>query len=116
MDIFKKVISEPREPTEEGAKAKYRAVKLVAHSLAQVYHFMIEAQVEYGVLPTRQAIVFLKVDWDKLTTLDYHRATLSLDVPASSIFKTMVGQIVTFSKRKTNSWAGRLSGGNQEDT
>lgn len=43
---------------------------------------MIESGLEYGLLTTGEAIVFLKVDWDEPETLYYHLAEPGPEVSA----------------------------------
>ncbi|KAG6105179.1 hypothetical protein E4U31_001543 [Claviceps sp. LM219 group G6] len=46
----------------------------------QTYHSMMESCLEFGILITGQAIVFLHVNWDDPQTLYYHISEPALDV------------------------------------
>ncbi|EXL89865.1 hypothetical protein NOF04DRAFT_10379 [Fusarium oxysporum II5] len=46
------------------------------------YHYMIESVLEYGLLITGEAIVFLNVNWNDPETLYYHLAEPGPEVTA----------------------------------
>ncbi|EWZ27917.1 hypothetical protein FOZG_18382 [Fusarium oxysporum Fo47] len=76
MDIHREVVNRRTIPTsvDPDARFQYHAEKLTASAMTQTYHYMIESGLEYGLLTTGEAIVFLKVDWDEPETLYYHLA------------------------------------------
>ncbi|KAK3366585.1 hypothetical protein B0H63DRAFT_498210 [Podospora didyma] len=75
-DIPREVINRATIPTDSDSpdKFQYHAERLTASAVAQTYHYMIEAGLEYGLLTTGEAIVFLKVGWEEPETLYYHLA------------------------------------------
>ncbi|ROT37073.1 hypothetical protein SODALDRAFT_379561 [Sodiomyces alkalinus F11] len=74
MNIYKDVVNRRTIPTsvDPAAQFRYHADKLTASAVTQTYHYMIEGGLEYGLLTTGEAIVFLKIDWDDPGTLYYH--------------------------------------------
>ncbi|KAH7228557.1 uncharacterized protein BKA55DRAFT_716421, partial [Fusarium redolens] len=64
MDIHEEVVNRRTIPTsvDPDARFQYHAEKLTASAVTQTYHYMIESGLEYGLLTTGEAIVFLKVD------------------------------------------------------
>ncbi|KAJ6436340.1 protein kinase-like domain [Purpureocillium lavendulum] len=85
-DIYKDVVNRKTIPTSEDAEArfKYHAERLTASAITQTYHYMIEGGLEYSLLTTGEAIVFLKVDWREPGTLYYHMAVPSIEVAAQT--------------------------------
>ncbi|KAG6176881.1 hypothetical protein E4U27_004739 [Claviceps purpurea] len=84
------------EPLQSDATAEKR----VKRAVTQIYHNMMESCLEFGILTTGQAIVFLYVNWDDPQTLHYHIAEPALDVARASegdaAFFSAVGQYVAF--------------------
>ncbi|CAJ2500638.1 Uu.00g034910.m01.CDS01 [Anthostomella pinea] len=76
MDIYKEVVNRKTIPTaaDPEGRFQYHSERLTASALTQTYHYMIEGGLEYGLLTTGEAIVFLKVDWQDPETLYYHLA------------------------------------------
>ena len=85
-DICTEVVNRKTIPASEDTEArfKYHAERLTASAITQTYHYMIEGGLEYSVLTTGEAIVFLKIDWDKPGTLFYHMAVPSIEVAAQT--------------------------------
>ncbi|KAK4071103.1 hypothetical protein Purlil1_13520 [Purpureocillium lilacinum] len=85
-DIHKEVVNRKTIPTSEDIEArfKYHAERLTASAITQTYHYMIEGGLEYSLLTTGEAIVFLKVDWREPGTLFYHMAVPSIEVAAQT--------------------------------
>ncbi|KAK2675190.1 hypothetical protein RAB80_002234 [Fusarium oxysporum f. sp. vasinfectum] len=101
MDIHKEVVNRRTIPTsvDPDARFQYHAEKLTASAITQTYHYMIESGLEYGLLTTGEAIVFLKVDWDVPETLYYHLAEPGPEVlahPNNLHVCTAVGQYLAF--------------------
>ncbi|KNB19274.1 hypothetical protein FOXG_16420 [Fusarium oxysporum f. sp. lycopersici 4287] len=101
MDIHKEVVNRRTIPTsvDPDARFQYYAEKLTASAVTQTYHYMIESGLEYGLLTTGEAIVFLKVDWDEPETLYYHLAEPGPEVsahPNNLHICTAVGQYLAF--------------------
>ncbi|KAH9884050.1 hypothetical protein F4778DRAFT_763974 [Xylariomycetidae sp. FL2044] len=102
MNIYKDVVNRKTIPTaaDPEARFRYHAERLTASALTQTYHYMIEGGLEYGLLTTGPAIVFLKVDWRDPSTLYYHLAEPGPEVadhPTDFHACTAVGQHLTFS-------------------
>uniref|UniRef100_A0A0D2YCH1 EKC/KEOPS complex subunit BUD32 n=1 Tax=Fusarium oxysporum (strain Fo5176) TaxID=660025 RepID=A0A0D2YCH1_FUSOF len=101
MDIHKEVVNRRTIPTsvDPDARFQYHAERLTASAITQTYHYMIESGLEYGLLTTGEAIVFLKVDWDEPETLYYHLAEPGPEVsahPNNVHICTAVGQYLAF--------------------
>jgi len=61
---------------------------------------MIEGGLEYGLLTTGEAIVFLKINWDDPNILYYHLAEPGSEVqvhPDASRYCTAIAQVLAFS-------------------
>ncbi|KAF2972174.1 hypothetical protein GQX73_g1366 [Xylaria multiplex] len=76
MNIYKEVVNRKTIPTSADPEARflYHAERLTAAALTQTYHYMILGGLEFGLLTTGEAIVFLKIDWEEPDTLYYHLA------------------------------------------
>lgn len=101
MDLFRDVVNRQTIPTSVDpiAQFQYHADKLTASAVSQTYHYMIESGLEYGLLTTGEAIVFLMVDWDEPETLYYHLAEPgpeALAHPGNLDVCTAVGQYLAF--------------------
>ncbi|RYC57812.1 hypothetical protein CHU98_g8404 [Xylaria longipes] len=76
MNIYKEVVNRKTIPTSADPEGRFRyhAERLTAAALTQTYHYMILGGLEFGLLTTGEAIVFLKIDWEEPDTLYYHLA------------------------------------------
>ncbi|WQF90548.1 Putative tyrosine-protein kinase, active [Colletotrichum destructivum] len=102
MNIYKDVVNRKTIPTsvDPDARFQYHAERLTAAAITQTYHYMIEGGLEYGLLTTGEAIVFLKIDWREPETLFYHLAEPGAEVlahPNHLHLCTAVGQYLAFS-------------------
>ncbi|TLD03388.1 uncharacterized protein PgNI_12346 [Pyricularia grisea] len=102
MNIYKEVVNRKTTPTsmDPDARFQYHAERLTAAAITQTYHYMIEGGLEYGLLTTGEAIVFLKIDWSEPGTLLYHLAEPNAEVlahPSHFHLCTAVGQYLAFS-------------------
>ena len=102
MNIYKEVVNRKTIPTSMDADGRfaYYAERLTASALTQTYHYMVEGGLEYGLLTTGEATVFLKVDWAKPETLYYHLAEPGPEVlahPEHVQSSSAVGQYLAFS-------------------
>ncbi|CCE29188.1 uncharacterized protein CPUR_02880 [Claviceps purpurea 20.1] len=101
---FGEVLEEPEstaaDDVEEVSQSTAMAEERVKHAVTQTYHNMMESCLEFGILTTGQAIVFLHVNWDDPQTLYYHIAEPALDVAKApkrdAAFLSAVGQYVAF--------------------
>ncbi|KAI0448035.1 hypothetical protein F4803DRAFT_496253 [Xylaria telfairii] len=84
MNIYKEVVNRKTIPTSADPEGRFRyhAERLTAAALTQTYHYMILGGLEYGLLTTGEAIVFLKIDWEEPDTLYYHLAEPKSEVAA----------------------------------
>ncbi|KAI1308250.1 hypothetical protein F5Y03DRAFT_383429 [Xylaria venustula] len=84
MNLYKEVVNRKTIPTsaDPDKQFEYHAEKLTAAALTQTYHYMIQGGLDFGLLTTGEAIVFLKVDWDEPETLLYHLAEPEFEVAA----------------------------------
>ncbi|ATY58809.1 kinase-like domain [Cordyceps militaris] len=101
MNIHRDVVNRTTIPTDADPNEhfQYDAERLTAAALTHIYHFMIHSGLEYGLLTTGEATVFLKVDWSAPSTLSYHLVEFNSEVaahPDSFHFRTAVGQLLTF--------------------
>ncbi|KAE9566623.1 hypothetical protein CGMCC3_g17242 [Colletotrichum fructicola] len=98
----KELVNRKTKPTyvDVDARFQYHAERLTAAAITQTYHNMIEGGLEYGLLTTGEAIVFLRIDWAEPETLLYHLAEPTAEVqayPDHAHLWTAVGQYLAFS-------------------
>lgn len=84
MNIYKEVVNRKTIPTsvDPEGRFQYNADRLTASALTQTYHYMIEGGLEYGLMTTGEATVFLRIDWNRPGTLYYHLAEPGPEVKA----------------------------------
>lgn len=78
--------------------------------MVQTYHYMIETGLEYGLLTTGQAIVFLKIDWAEPATLYYQLAEPGPEAsthPNNLSVCSAVGQYLAFTLLALGTPGGR---------
>ncbi|KAI1122562.1 hypothetical protein F5Y10DRAFT_71307 [Nemania abortiva] len=102
MNIYKEVVNRKTIPTsvDPEGRFQYHAERLTAAALTQTYHYMILGGLEFGLLTTGEAIVFLKVDWEEPDTLYYHLAEPASEAaahPHNIQSCAAVGQCLAFS-------------------
>ncbi|KAG6105423.1 hypothetical protein E4U13_007881 [Claviceps humidiphila] len=99
---FEEVTEETESPAavQDVSQSSSIAEKRAKRAVTQTYHNMMESCLEFGILTTGQAIVFLHVNWDDPRTLYYHIAEPALDVANApkrdAAFLSAVGQYVAF--------------------
>lgn len=71
MDLWKKMVRSNKIPTDQDAKLRYNAERLVCSAIVQEYHVMIQEGLEYSYLTNGIAGVLLRVPQDEPTTLYY---------------------------------------------
>ncbi|CAP95263.1 hypothetical protein EN45_067460 [Penicillium chrysogenum] len=71
MDLWKKMVRSNKIPTDQDAKLRYNAERLVCSAIVQEYHVMIQEGLEYSYLTNGIARVLLRVPRDDPTTLYY---------------------------------------------
>ncbi|KAG6113016.1 hypothetical protein E4U13_004042 [Claviceps humidiphila] len=88
------------EDIDEISQSVVTAEKQVRDAISQTYRNMMESCLEFGILTTGQANVFLHVNWDDPQTLYYHIAEPALDVAQApegdAAFLSAVSQYVAF--------------------
>ncbi|KAF3351634.1 hypothetical protein VDGD_05194 [Verticillium dahliae] len=119
MDIYKEVVNRKTIPTsaDPDARFQYHAERLTASAITQTYHYMIESGLDYGLLTTGEAIVFLKIDWDQPETLYYHLAEPGPEVsahPNNLPICTAVGQYLAFTLMALGSPGQQRTHGQEE--
>ncbi|KAK6829337.1 hypothetical protein PG995_005377 [Apiospora arundinis] len=119
MNIYKEVVNRKLIPTsaDPDARFQYHAEKLVASAITQTYHYMVEGGLEYGLLTTGEAIVFLKVDWAEPHTLYYHLAEPGPEVlahPNNANICSAVGQYLAFTLMALGAPGERRQHGQEE--
>ncbi|KAI0112026.1 hypothetical protein GGR51DRAFT_507737 [Nemania sp. FL0031] len=101
MNMYKEVVNRKTIPTRADPEGQfqYHAERLTAAALTQIYHYMIMGGLEFGLLTTGEAIVFLKIDWKEPEILYYHLAEPEFEVnahPDNFRYCTAVGQYLAF--------------------
>ncbi|KAI1260591.1 hypothetical protein F5Y18DRAFT_441774 [Xylariaceae sp. FL1019] len=119
-DNIKDVLHQQTIPINASPQVRfrYRAQRLVAAAIAQVYRYMIEGGLEYGVLSTGETMVFLKVDWTKPETLLYHLTEPKFEVkkhPEDYSAWTAAGQYLSFILLVLKSQKARLHARSQDE-
>ncbi|KAI1781466.1 hypothetical protein F4818DRAFT_436656 [Hypoxylon cercidicola] len=102
MNVIETVVNRRTIPTEQVPEARFQyfADKLTASALTQTYNYMIQCGLEYSLLTTGEAIVFLKIDWQRPSTLYFHLAEPSDEVRVherDGYYCTAVSQYLAFS-------------------
>lgn len=116
MNIIETVVNRATIPTDPKAKFEYNSERLVASALTQTFHYMIEGGLEYGVMTTGEAIVFLKLDCPEPDRLEYHLAEPAAEVEVRGgkperPYCTAVAQMLAFSLMALNPPGGRQQHG-----
>ncbi|KAK4074423.1 hypothetical protein Purlil1_12963 [Purpureocillium lilacinum] len=119
-DIYKAVVNRKTIPTSEDTEArfKYHAERLTASAITQTYNYMIEGGLEYSVLATGEAFVFLKIDWNEPGTLFHHLAVPSIEVAAQTAdarLCTAVAQYLAFTLLAIDGLGTRLHNQDERD-
>ncbi|KAI1411447.1 hypothetical protein F5Y13DRAFT_165727 [Hypoxylon sp. FL1857] len=102
MNMIETVVNRRTVPTKQVPEARFQyfADKLTASALTQTCNYMIQCGLEYSLLTTGEAIVFLKVDWQRPSTLYFHLADPSDEVRVherDGYYCTAVSQYLAFS-------------------
>ncbi|KAG6127719.1 hypothetical protein E4U38_006102 [Claviceps purpurea] len=99
-EVTEELESTAADDVEEVSQSTAMAEERVKHAVTQAYHNMMESCLEFGILTTGQATLFLHVNWDDPQTLYYHIAEPALDVAKApkrdGAFLSAVGQYVAF--------------------
>jgi hypothetical protein len=84
MDLQSDIIDVNKIPTEIGAKL-YWSKQKVAAIVTQIFSYMVEGGVEYGIVVTGEALAFLHVKLDNPGVVYYHLAVPNSDVASKII-------------------------------
>ncbi|KAG6250321.1 hypothetical protein E4U49_007979 [Claviceps purpurea] len=99
-EVTEELESPAVQDAEKVLQSTATAEKRAKRAVTQTYHNMMESCLEFGILTTGQAIVFLHVNWDDPQTLYYYIAEPALDVAKGperdAAFLSAVGQYVAF--------------------
>ncbi|KAJ5152424.1 hypothetical protein N7492_009704 [Penicillium capsulatum] len=71
MDLWKEMVRSNKIPTNQEAKLRYNAERLVCSALVQEYHVMVQEGLEYSYVTNGIARVLLRVPQDEPSTLYY---------------------------------------------
>ncbi|CAG7934244.1 unnamed protein product [Penicillium olsonii] len=80
MDLWKDMVRSNKIPTNQEAKLRYNAERLVCSALVQEYHVMIQEGLEYSYVTNGIARVLLRVPHDDPGTLYYFLCDPNSDV------------------------------------
>lgn len=99
MELWKEMVRSNKIPTDQDAKLRYNAERLVCSAIVQEYHVMIQEGLEYSYLTNGNARVLLRVPRDDPTTLYYFFCDPQKEVdPASDtthrLSKTSVARVL----------------------
>ncbi|CAG8325322.1 unnamed protein product [Penicillium salamii] len=82
MDLWKDMVRSNKIPTDQEAKLRYNAERLVCSALVQEYHVMIQEGLEYSYVTNGIARVLLRVPHDDHSTLYYFLCDPNSEVSA----------------------------------
>ncbi|KAI1907262.1 hypothetical protein LOZ65_006793, partial [Ophidiomyces ophidiicola] len=80
IDFYKDIVESNSTPTDDPAKSRFKAMRLVGSAIAQEYHVMIQEGLEYSYLTTGVGHVQLWVPFDDPETLYYDFSQPGMDV------------------------------------
>ncbi|KAI9896019.1 hypothetical protein N3K66_009088 [Trichothecium roseum] len=118
MNIYEEVVNRKTIPANGSeSRFQYHAERLTASALTQTYHYMIEGGLDYELLTTGEATVFLMVDWAEPNVLYYHLAEPRPEVEAHPEHvqpSSAVGQLLAFSLLALGRIGERVEHGQEE--
>ncbi|CDM27595.1 unnamed protein product [Penicillium roqueforti FM164] len=82
IDLWKDMVRSNKIPTDQEAKLRYNAERLVCSALVQEYHVMIQEGLEYSYVTNGIARVLLRVPHDDHSTLYYFLCDPNSEVSA----------------------------------
>ncbi|KAJ5993340.1 hypothetical protein N7451_009064 [Penicillium sp. IBT 35674x] len=99
MDLWKDLVRSNKIPTDQEAKLRYNAERLVCSAIVQEYHVMIQEGLEYSYVTNGIARVLLRVPRDKPSTLYYFFCDPNSEVDLegdfiSNLSKTSVARVL----------------------
>ncbi|KAH0555645.1 hypothetical protein GP486_006410 [Trichoglossum hirsutum] len=101
MDLLPDVINVNKISTDKDARDQQEAERRVAATTTQLFSYMVEGGVEYGLVATGEAFVFLHINLEDPGTLYYHCLDPTTDIPNQVhgndlLSQSAVGQILAF--------------------
>jgi hypothetical protein len=119
MDLWKTMVRSNKIPTDQDAKLRHNAERLVCSAIVQEYHVMIQEGLEYSYLTNGVTRVLLRVPQDNPTTLYYFFCDPHNEVDTSAdtfphISKTSVARVLCLclmafrSPARGQEWRNRL--------
>jgi hypothetical protein len=101
MDLLSDVININKIPLDTTARDQQESTRRVAATTTQLFSYMVEGGVEYGILANGEAFIFLHIDIENPRVLYYHclnpTADLSKSVHSHDVLhRTAVGQVLAF--------------------
>ncbi|KAJ6003894.1 hypothetical protein N7540_013176 [Penicillium herquei] len=120
MDLWKRMVRSNKIPTDQDAKLRYNAERLVCSAIVQEYHVMIQEGLEYSYLTNGIARVLLRVPQDDPSTLYYffcdpHNEVIAEGDIISQLWKTSVARVLCLclmafrSPIRGQEWRNRVS-------
>ncbi|KAJ5738680.1 hypothetical protein N7493_001835 [Penicillium malachiteum] len=99
MDLWKRMVRSNKIPTDQDAKLRYNAERLVCSAIVQEYHVMIQEGLEYSYLTNGLTRVLLRVPQDEPSTLYYFFCDPHSEVNVegditSQIWKTSIARVL----------------------
>ncbi|KAJ5742397.1 uncharacterized protein N7511_011416 [Penicillium nucicola] len=119
MDLWKDMVRSNKLPTDQEAKMKYNAERLVCSAVVQEYHVMIQEGLEYSYLTNGLSRVLLRVPRDQPSTLYYffcdpHREVNPANDVTSQLWKSTVARVLCLclmafgSPNREQEWRNRV--------
>ena len=115
INLHKEMIQQYKRSTNSKNRQQHDANELMKKVITQIFHYMIENDVQYSYISIEKTFIFLWIKKDNSTKIYYHLITSNqeLNVTENSkivIFHTVVEQILSFcllifeSKRRNSIW------------
>ena len=102
MNLQPDIIDLNKIPTEETAKGRYQSGRRVASVVTQVFSYLLEGGIEYGIISTGEAFAFLHINLQDPHTVYYYLANPNLEVEEKKglgqfyLHRTAVSQVLAF--------------------
>ncbi|PHH54445.1 hypothetical protein CFIMG_002895RAa [Ceratocystis fimbriata CBS 114723] len=99
MDLAREVINKNDTPTDDTELFVHQSTHHVAAAVVETYECMIRGGLEYGLLTTGEAYIFLKIDWANPKVVYYHVADPESEARENGdgTFLSAIAQVLAFS-------------------
>ncbi|KAL2884857.1 hypothetical protein HOO65_090152 [Ceratocystis lukuohia] len=99
MNLAREVINKNKIPNDPSERFVHKSAYFGVAAVVQTYEYMIRCGLEYGLLTTCEAYIFLKIDWTNPEVVYYHVADPETEVRENSdgTFWSAVAQVLAFS-------------------